>query len=154
MSLIRDHLKCLVLPTAILSLFVFYDVWFLRHGASGRDPQLYIADIWRINEYCNWYLGFTAVMIGLLAAKREDVRKDVGTLSLSPFVVTLIAASINLVFFPVPYSVEILWPLKLLWLYHVILEQAIVIFTCYGILRLGSQLFSCPKTEDHASPNQ
>ncbi len=128
------NFKQLRLPTLVVLCLISYDLWFISCVETGRGFKDYIEDVRRMNDYCNYYLVFISVLIGLLLTLPYNTEgKPENLIPVAPLAVSLIAASINMVFFPVPYSNDVLWPTQLLWLYHVIFEQTVVIFTAFGL---------------------
>ncbi len=131
----RYNLTHIGIPSSILLILILYDIlFFTSNGKPRQNVEEYIGDVRRINEYCNWYLAFISLFIGIMATNLKDLRESVGLFPVTPFFIALTSASINLLFIPVPYQNDNLQMVKILWMYHIILEQTVVIFTAYGLI--------------------
>lgn len=131
------NLKQILLPSIIFLAFFAYDIWFFNNVKHYRSSGDYISDVRIINQYCNYYLVFISVIIGFLMTlpkNRETKENNTLNIPIFTFFVSLVAVSLNLIFFPVPYSDS--WPVKYLWFFHIVCGQAVVIFTAFGLLGL------------------
>lgn len=142
------HDARLWIPATLLIPLLIYDTWFFFYVDHGRKVADYIGDTRVIHQYTNYALGFISLILGLMIGRMEDVRKYVGHLNVAPFLIALGCASFCIMFVPMPYGDAHVSKVKVYWIVKVALEQAIVIFTIYGmvITAMKVQHFSSSST--------
>ena len=133
---------CVVLaPLAILAILTVCRV--PSETALGDDPadksklrRDLVVDIRGANQYCFAYIALLGVMATITANRMDSLGPLLKGLSLWPFGVALVAASLPTLFVPAGYGDGSFTILRFLWLRSILCEQSAVVFTFYGIWKL------------------
>ena len=144
----KAHLS---IPILVMLPLLRYDAFFFFAMPSGREQKggafEYVLDIRVMHLYTSYALGFIALFLGLVIGRLEDVKKHFGYIHVAPFIVALVAASFCMVFIPVPYSNDNLALVRYYWLAKLILQQAVVVFTIFGLIVIAVRVHDVQRSD-------
>lgn len=128
----------------LIVLVVVSLIWTIWHRPKSDDfgtesdkqaklREFVAMDIRACGQYCYWYLALIGVCVTIAAGNRTYFGSLLNWSHLWPFVVAFVAASLGMLFVPAGYGAKRFNRLRMVWVRSILCEQAVVLFTCYGL---------------------